>query len=95
MKTSAYPILDKLSSDLKANSSTIVQLDGHASAEGTDEYNMSLSRDRANSVKTYLVNSGIAAGRIATTAYGESRPVASNATEAGRTQNRRVEFKQQ
>ena len=95
LKTSAYPILDKLSSDLKANSSTIVQLDGHASAEGTDEYNMSLSRDRANSVKTYLVNSGIAAGRIATTAYGESRPVASNATEAGRTQNRRVEFKQQ
>ena len=95
LKTNAYPILDKLSSDLKANSSTSVQLDGHASAEGTDEYNMSLSRDRANSVKTYLVNSGIAAGRIAATAYGESRPLASNSTEAGRTQNRRVEFKQQ
>jgi OOP family OmpA-OmpF porin len=56
---------------------------------------MSLSRDRANSVKTYLVNAGIAAGRIATSAYGESRPLASNSTEAGRTQNRRVEFKQQ
>jgi OOP family OmpA-OmpF porin len=95
LKTSAYPTLDKLSSDLKANSSTVVQLDGHASAEGTDEYNMSLSKDRANSVKTYLVNSGIAASRIAVTAYGESRPVASNATEAGRIQNRRVEFKQQ
>jgi len=95
LKTSAYSTLDKLSSDLKANSSAIVQLDGHASAEGTEEYNMSLSRDRANSVKTYLVNSGIAASRIAVTAYGESRPVASNATEAGRTQNRRVEFKQQ
>jgi OOP family OmpA-OmpF porin len=95
LKTNAYPILDKLSSDLKANSSSIVQLDGHASAEGTDEYNMSLSRDRANSVKTYLVNAGIAAGRIATSAYGESRPLASNSTEAGRTQNRRVEFKQQ
>ncbi|NQV76527.1 MAG: OmpA family protein, partial [Bacteroidetes bacterium] len=95
LKTNAYPILDKLSADLKANSSTSVQLDGHASAEGTDEYNMSLSRDRANSVKTYLVNSGIAAGRIATTAYGESRPLASNSTEAGRTENRRVEFKQQ
>jgi len=95
LKTSAYSTLDKLSSGLKANSSSIVQLDGHASAEGTDEYNMSLSRDRANSVKTYLVNAGIAAGRIATTAYGESRPLASNSTEAGRTQNRRVEFKQQ
>jgi len=95
LKTTAYSTLDKLSSDLKANSSAIVQLDGHASAEGTEEYNMSLSRDRANSVKTYLVNSGIAASRIAVTAYGESRPVASNATEAGRSENRRVEFKQQ
>ena len=95
LRTSAYATLDKLSSDLKANSSTTVQLDGHASAEGTDEYNMSLSKDRANSVKTYLVNSGIAATRIAVSAYGESRPVASNATEAGRVQNRRVEFKQQ
>ena len=95
LKTSAYSILDKLSSDLKANSSAIVQLDGHASAEGTEEYNISLSRDRANSVKTYLVNSGIAASRIAVTAHGESRPVASNATEAGRVENRRVEIKQQ
>ncbi|SDM17950.1 OmpA-OmpF porin, OOP family [Daejeonella rubra] len=95
LKTSAYSTLDKLSSDLKANSSAMVQLDGHASAEGTEEYNMSLSRDRANSVKTYLVNSGIAASRVAVTAYGESRPVASNATEAGRVENRRVEIKQQ
>lgn len=95
LKTSAYSNLDKLSSDLKANSSDIVQLDGHASAEGTEEYNMSLSRDRANSVKTYLVNSGIAASRVAVTAHGESRPVASNATEAGRVENRRVEVKQQ
>jgi OOP family OmpA-OmpF porin len=95
LRTSAYATLDKLSADLKANSSSTVQLDGHASAEGTDEYNMSLSTDRANSVKTYLVNSGIAANRIAVTGFGESRPVASNATEAGRSQNRRVEFKQQ
>lgn len=95
LRTSAYSILDGLASSLKANSSAVVQLDGHASAEGTEEYNMTLSRDRANSVKTYLVNAGIAANRIATTAYGESRPVASNATEAGRSQNRRVEIKQQ
>lgn len=94
LRTSAYATLDKLSADLKANSSSNVQLEGHSSAEGTDEYNMSLSTDRANSVKTYLVNSGIAANRIAVTGFGESRPVASNATEAGRSQNRRVEFKQ-
>ncbi len=95
LRTSAYPTLDKLSADLRANSSMRVQLDGHASAEGTDEYNMNLSRDRANSVKTYLVNSGVAASRISTTAYGERRPVASNATEEGRSRNRRVEFRQQ
>jgi OmpA-OmpF porin, OOP family len=93
LKTSSYPTLDKLSSDLKANSSTAVTLDGHASAEGTDSYNMNLSRDRANSVKTYLVNSGVDAGRITVKAYGESMPVASNATEEGRVQNRRVEIK--
>lgn len=95
LRTSAYPTLDKLSSDLRSNSSMRVQLDGHASAEGTDEYNMQLSRDRANSVKTYLVNSGVASSSVSTNAYGESRPVASNATEAGRSQNRRVEFRQQ
>ena len=95
LRTSAYPALDKLSTEVRANEAMRIQLDGHASAEGTDEYNMSLSRDRANSVKTYLVNSGVAASRIATTAYGERRPVASNATEEGRSQNRRVEFRMQ
>jgi OmpA-OmpF porin, OOP family len=95
LRTSAYATLDKLSAALKANSSSTVQLDGHASAEGTDEYNMTLSTDRASSVKSYLVNSGISASRISATGFGESRPVASNATEAGRSQNRRVEFKQQ
>lgn len=95
LRTSAYSILDGVASNLKSNSNAVVQLDGHASAEGTEEYNMTLSRDRANSVKTYLVNAGVAANRISTTAYGESRPVASNATEAGRSQNRRVEIKQQ
>ena len=95
LRTDAYPILDRISSDLRNNSSQRVQLDGHASSEGTTEYNMTLSRDRANSVKTYLVNSGVAASRISTSAFGESRPVASNATEAGRIENRRVEAKMQ
>jgi len=93
LKTSSYPTLDKVSSDLRANSSSVLSLEGHASAEGTDEYNMSLSRDRANSVKTYLVNSGVDANRLTVKAYGESQPVASNTTEEGRMQNRRVEIK--
>ena len=93
LRTSAYPSLDKLSAEVKANSAMKVQLDGHASAEGTEEYNMQLSKDRANSVKTYLVNSGVDASKISTKGFGETRPITSNATEEGRSQNRRVEFR--
>ena len=93
LKTSSYPALDRISSELRANSASKVTLDGHASAEGTEAYNLNLSRDRANSVKTYLVNSGVDANRITTKAYGESKPAVSNATEEGRIKNRRVEIK--
>jgi OOP family OmpA-OmpF porin len=90
LKTESYPTLDKLSSMLRENGGKVT-LAGHASSEGTAAYNMKLSRDRANSVKTYLVNSGVNASSVAVRAYGETRPVASNDTEEGRIQNRRVE----
>lgn len=93
LKTSSYPILDKVSSDLRANSAMSLSLEGHASAEGTAAYNMNLSRDRANSVKTYLVNSGVDANRLTVKAFGETKPIASNSTEEGRIKNRRVEIK--
>lgn len=93
LRTSSYATLDKVSSDLRANKATGLQLDGHASAEGTDAYNVQLSLDRANAVKTYLVNSGVDAKRISTKGYGETRPIASNTTEEGRVANRRVEFR--
>src|SRR5690606_15552825 len=92
LKTESYSFLDRLSSDLR-ESGAIVTLDGHASAEGTEAYNMTLSRDRANSVKQYLVNSGVDAAKINVQAFGESAPIASNATEEGRVLNRRVEIK--
>jgi OOP family OmpA-OmpF porin len=95
LRTSSYPTLDKVSSSMRATPGMKLQLDGHASAEGTDAYNMQLSIDRANAVKTYLVNSGVDAKNIATKGYGETRPIASNATEEGRIANRRVEFRQQ
>lgn len=93
LRTSSYPTLDKVSSMLRAEKSKSIQLDGHASAEGTAAYNMQLSIDRANSVKTYLVNSGVDAKRVSVKGYGETRPIASNATEEGRMKNRRVEFR--
>ncbi|MNI33333.1 Outer membrane porin F precursor [compost metagenome] len=92
MKTSSYSTLDKLAKELRDNNSA-VQLDGYASAEGSDAYNMTLSKDRANSVKQYLVNAGVSSSSITAKGYGEKNPVASNATEEGRVQNRRVEIK--
>ena len=91
LKTSSYPTLDKVSQDLRNNNGSIT-LAGYASAEGTEAYNLQLSKDRANAVKNYLVNSGVSANNVNAVGYGEANPVASNATEAGRVQNRRVEF---
>lgn len=92
LKTSSYPTLDKVSQDLR-NTGGNLTLEGYASSEGTEAYNLQLSKDRANAVKNYLVNSGVAANKLNVVGYGEANPVASNATEAGRIQNRRVEFK--
>jgi OOP family OmpA-OmpF porin len=92
LKTSSYPTLDRVSQDLR-NTGGSLTLEGYASSEGTEAYNLQLSKDRANAVKNYLVNSGVAANKLDVIGYGEANPVASNATEAGRIQNRRVEFK--
>ncbi|WP_313514061.1 OmpA family protein [Sphingobacterium sp.] len=92
LKTESYSTLDKLAKELK-DSNGSVSLDGYASAEGTEAYNMNLSKDRANAVKQYLVNAGVSASSINATGYGEANPVASNDTEEGRVQNRRVEIK--
>jgi OOP family OmpA-OmpF porin len=68
-----------------------VLLEGHTDHTGTDAYNMDLSKRRADSVKKYLVdNFNADAARISTVGYGKSKPVASNATAAGRQKNRRV-----
>lgn len=92
LKTSSYPTLDQVSSDLRASGATLT-LEGNASEEGTTEYNYQLGLDRANSVKNYLVNSGVAASQVNVVSNGETKPVASNATEEGRQLNRNVQFK--
>ena len=91
LKTSSYPVLDATSADMRANSSALT-LAGYASSEGTAAHNLRLSKDRANSVKTYLVNSGVDAKRIKVKGFGETHPIADNSTEEGRITNRRVEF---
>src|SRR5690606_14430487 len=92
LKTESYSILDRLSSELRESGATVT-LDGHASAEGTEAYNMTLSQDRANSEKQYLVNSGVDAAKVNAQGFVESAPIASNATEESGVVNRRVEIK--
>jgi OOP family OmpA-OmpF porin len=95
LKTDSYPTLDKLASAMKMDPSVKFALNGFASIEGTYEHNMVLSQDRANSVKEYLVNSGVSAASLTAKGYGTSNPVADNGTEEGRILNRRVELHKQ
>ncbi len=93
LKTSSFSILDKAVAEMKKDPSVKFVLNGHSSAEGSPEHNMSLSVDRANSVKSYLVNAGFSADNFSIKGFGESKPVSSNTNEEGRALNRRVEIK--
>jgi OOP family OmpA-OmpF porin len=66
---------------------------GHTDSQGNDRYNLALSQKRADAVKAYFVNADVDVGLISSVGYGESQPVASNDTDDGRSQNRRIEFK--
>ena len=70
---------------------TNILIDGHTDASGSDDYNMKLSERRAKSVHDYLKSLGVKRSRLGTRGFGENQPVASNDTEDGRRQNRRVE----
>jgi outer membrane protein OmpA-like peptidoglycan-associated protein len=93
IRADARPVLDEAIATLKAEGGVAVIAEGHTDSKGTDAYNQRLSERRASSVKDYLVRGGIPSSRIRTVGYGESRPVASNDTEDGRAQNRRVELR--
>lgn len=93
LKTDSYQTLDLVAGSMKAAPTTKLILNGNSSAEGSAEHNMSLSLDRANAVKAYLVNAGVNGANLTTKGYGESKPIADNTTEEGRALNRRVEIK--
>jgi len=71
------------------------EIAGHTDSRGADSYNQTLSEARANSVRTYLMSRGVAAARLTARGYGESEPIDTNGTVAGRAANRRVEFRVQ
>jgi outer membrane protein OmpA-like peptidoglycan-associated protein len=69
-----------------------IEVAGHTDSRGSDAYNIKLSQRRAEAVRDYLISKGIAADRLSAKGYGESQPVADNATDEGRFKNRRVEL---
>jgi len=85
--------INRVAGVLSQYPNTLVRVEGHTDSTGTDAYNMDLSNRRAMAVKNLLVQRGIADSRIEAVGYGETLPVATNDTEAGRQRNRRVEIK--
>lgn len=92
INASFYPVLNSVALVLKEFDKTVVDVAGHADSTGSDQLNLELSQRRAASVTSYLSNQGINAQRLIAVGYGESRPIASNDTQEGRAQNRRVEI---
>lgn len=84
--------LDKLATVLANNPDTNISIYGYTDSKGADSYNLSLSDRRAAAVRSYLSSKGVAANRMVTKGMGKADPVATNDTDAGRAQNRRVEF---
>lgn len=92
LKPSARINVESLATSLKNNPETNILIVGHTDATGTDAYNYRLSERRAAAVKAYTQSQGISSSRLTTEGRGETEPIASNESEAGRAQNRRVEI---
>ena len=92
IKASFYPVLDSVALVLDEYDKTIIDVVGHTDSTGSHQYNQALSERRADSVARYLISQKVARVRIETFGMGETRPIADNATAAGRQQNRRVEL---
>lgn len=84
--------LDKLIPVFREYSETNIDIFGYTDSSGKPEYNLTLSKSRAESVKSYLISKGLVAERLKTTGLGIADPIASNETVEGKSQNRRVEF---
>jgi outer membrane protein OmpA-like peptidoglycan-associated protein len=91
LKPGAARTLDKLVNAMRRDQETTVTIEGHTDSTGKHDYNVNLSNRRANAVRSYLASKGVASQRIIARGLGPDFPVATNATEAGRQQNRRVE----
>lgn len=92
VKGTSAATLDRLAGIFQEYPKTVILIEGHTDSAGTDEYNMDLSRRRAQSVSNYLIAKGVDASRFTVKWYGETQPRADNATAEGKAKNRRVEL---
>lgn len=93
LRSESISELDRLVLLMTDNPTIKIELSSHTDNVGSDEYNMTLSQARAQSVVDYLISKGISKDRLVAKGYGESVPLATNDTDEGRQQNRRTEFK--
>lgn len=93
LRKESMPTLNDMVEVMKLKPTMVIEISGHTDNVGTPESNLKLSTDRANAVKNYLVQHGVAATRIQTKGYGDTQPTASNETDEGRQKNRRTEVK--
>jgi OOP family OmpA-OmpF porin len=90
LKPESRSSLDAVATDLKKYPRLKLELQGHTDSKGPDAYNLKLSQQRADSVRTYLLDQGVPAGALVAKGYGETQPIADNKTDEGRALNRRV-----
>jgi len=94
IKPVSYPSLNQLATLMKQHADDwMLKLSGHTDNQGGAEANMLLSEKRAKAIKKYLVSKGVKEDKIVAEWFGQTQPIESNATEAGRQKNRRVEMK--
>jgi len=92
LRSEFFDVLDSVALVVNEFEQTVLIIDGHTDALGSEEYNLGLSRQRAESVERYLISRQVRSVRMASYGYGEQYPIAGNDTEAGRARNRRVEL---
>jgi OOP family OmpA-OmpF porin len=92
IRADAAVILDEVVSILSGKPDVKVRIEGHTDSTGPEEYNQGLSERRADSVRAYLAEHGIAGARLTSAGFGEAKPIATNDTREGRALNRRVEL---
>ena len=93
IKKESLPYLDKLADTLNKAKNWTLEIQGHTDDKGSDDFNMKLSQNRADSVRNYLITKGVLADTITAKGFGESTPLVPNDSDANREKNRRVEFK--